>query len=775
MAGTTRLYHQGTNYQDEFVKTLEEEYCIKINQKSEHDTSMGGMLQKMKSWNSEPDNSPAKSDKSLSPGNNHSQCERYPLNGTHFTYEKAKLKALSQKKVEKNLASIPKDSTIKMRERRLKRKREEDEVADTRPKRRKMNSLNDKVSSQVDGPNGLIRFSTGVHDAREIIEARRASRLENEKMLTQKEKLESKEEFFTNKQKGKEKLKGNSTQREQSNPSLFDSSNKVDSSLIKVLDQNLNHVTNGLNTDNLKEIYSKKLQEVNDLSPFKGQMSAFEISLLKGKQNLERRKSIESATLRCSPRMNANVPKPNYREKKRNNSRLSLASSLDRHVEKLGKKEKLNVKQRRKRTRTTERAGSLSPSSEENKIITSVPKRRKSKANLKTADSLDSEISFNYRSSCSPKLKTLPTRLSLDSLSAGTSDIYQGSAFTSLRQPITTNKISGNPATTALHTPVFIQSDSKLSSSFNKPLERPKTLPVEASENLKKVEEQCYSKATVTAKNKNEQLSKIKGKKSLEETVNMLRRNTSAKCKETSHGKVSLTPSRSDSRTSRRSSRSSTPNMSPIKSEILTPNSTPCSSPTKSPCTTPVCTGGGTKVKKISKKKKYLFSRNDEVLARWHDGLYYLGNILRIDDRSKKCLLRYEDKSEYWSLFKDIHRVLKEEEMTCCICLSDVSEPPNEIVLCEYCLQGFHQQCHNPNIGCGKIVDPDEPWYCRTCVFFLVSSGAGKTDKELQLDDEMTKMKLELPYNLETLTWDQQHKNNLEATYCYCGGPGMYV
>ncbi|XP_053380885.1 uncharacterized protein LOC123550225 [Mercenaria mercenaria] len=38
----------------------------------------------------------------------------------------------------------------------------------------------------------------------------------------------------------------------------------------------------------------------------------------------------------------------------------------------------------------------------------------------------------------------------------------------------------------------------------------------------------------------------------------------------------------------------------------------------------------------------------------------------------------------------------------------------------------------------------------------------------------MKKMKLTLPYNLDTLTWDQQHKNNVEATYCYCGGPGIW-
>lgn len=136
----------------------------------------------------------------------------------------------------------------------------------------------------------------------------------------------------------------------------------------------------------------------------------------------------------------------------------------------------------------------------------------------------------------------------------------------------------------------------------------------------------CYTKATETAKCKNETLGKARSNKSLEDTVNMLRRNTSARSKETAH-KFTVSPARSESLASRRSSRSNTPNITPIKSEILTPNSTPCSSPSKSPCTTPV--SRSSKITKLG-KKGCLFSKQDEVLTRWHDGLYYLGKILKV-------------------------------------------------------------------------------------------------------------------------------------------------
>ncbi|XP_053380019.1 uncharacterized protein LOC128548687 [Mercenaria mercenaria] len=510
---------------------------------------MGGALHKMKSWKAEGSQSPAKSDKSLSPNGKLpvSPSRSYPPNGTHFTYEKAKLKALSQNKAGKRKDSTA--SAVGQKRRNLKRKLEDIESTDMRPKRRRVNSSDRKLLKQLDGASN----KTDVLDAREIIVARRAGRLENEKMSFRKDILENKEEENVEKQRSKEKLKLNNMQRVRSSHDDYDGMNKLDKSTIKIVDQNLNHITESINRENLKEIYSKKIQDASDSSPFKGQMSAFEISLLKGKQNLERRKSIESATLRSSPRMNANVPKPDYREKKRNKSRLSLASSLDRQ-ELLDKKTKRNIKKTRKRTRTVDVVGSLSPSSVENKIVKPVPKRRKSKVSIKAAVSLNTEKTIKFRLNGSPKLKTLPTRLSLDSLS-GTSDQHQGSAFTSLHKQIMPNKVSGTP--TALNSPAIISSDSKSSTCFNKPLERPNTLPVNKCDSPRKCEnlsDHCYTKATETAKTKNEQMSKSRSKKSLEETVNMLRRNTSAKCKEITHGKLSLTPSRSESRTSRRSS-----------------------------------------------------------------------------------------------------------------------------------------------------------------------------------------------------------------------------
>ncbi|KAL4218580.1 PHD finger protein 19 [Mactra antiquata] len=722
---------------------------------------------KMKSGSTEIQSSPKKDVKS--PTQNGKMSLSYSPNGSQYAYERAKMKALFSKK---NL-SYTENCDLSPSTRARKRKNADYDV-ESQSKRRKI-TRSDTKSLFNEGAN-LCQ----VVDAREIISAKRAGRVGNENQgVNENETTESADTVGEN-------LKSNNSDFENGYKEVEKAvqSSLMDKSSIKILDQNLNHISDCIRRDSTSDMYSRNLKTICDSSPLKSKMSAFEISLLKGKQNLERRKSIESAALRSSPRMNSNEQRPNYCDKKKIKSRQSLEAGFNKTLRKRSVK---SSDLGHRRSRTVDSQDAVSPSLMENEIVRPVPKRRVARVKDEREEKGDNlsgndekESSIQYRLNGSPKLKSLPTRISADVLS-GTKEKIQGSAFTSLNKTINTRQISGVPP------PMYSTTAITDTSSFNKLSQRPSSLTISRNDSSRCNDsklERCYAKATETARNRRSDLRmehshdrddldsgkdgtiKKGNRKSLEETVNMLRKNKVTPRVKDDEQMMSLSPSQ----VSRRSSRSSTVNNSPFKSEILTPSSSPCSSSSRSLCSSPTSSGSS----RLKKSRNYLFGRSDEVLARWHDGLYYLGKILKINDKQEKCLLRYEDDSEYWSMFKDIHRVLKEEEMICCVCHSDVSEPPNEIVLCEYCLQGYHQQCHSPFIGSGKILDPDEPWYCRKCIFFLKASGHSIGDEEFQWEEELLKMKVTLPYQLDMLTWDTQHKNNTQQCFCYCGGPGIW-
>ncbi|XP_029361182.1 PHD finger protein 1 [Echeneis naucrates] len=161
-------------------------------------------------------------------------------------------------------------------------------------------------------------------------------------------------------------------------------------------------------------------------------------------------------------------------------------------------------------------------------------------------------------------------------------------------------------------------------------------------------------------------------------------------------------------------------------------------------------------------------SEGDDVLARWSDGLLYLGNVKRVDGVKQCCLVRFEDNSEFWVLRKDIHSFAAGVEEVCCICDAPPLKEP--LINCLKCRHGYHPECHTPAIE--PEADSDS-WICRQCVFAVATKrgGALKRGRFARL---MQFMKLRLPYQLSSLDWDQQHLTNQQQCYCYCAGPGEW-
>ncbi|XP_072366606.1 metal-response element-binding transcription factor 2 isoform X2 [Scyliorhinus torazame] len=165
------------------------------------------------------------------------------------------------------------------------------------------------------------------------------------------------------------------------------------------------------------------------------------------------------------------------------------------------------------------------------------------------------------------------------------------------------------------------------------------------------------------------------------------------------------------------------------------------------------------------------FVEGQDVLARWSDGLFYLGIVKKVDIQKENCFVIFEDSSKSWVLWKDIQTGASGSgEMVCTICQEEYSEVPNEMVICDKCGQGYHQKCHMPNID-SSVIASDAKWLCRQCVFATTTKRGGALKKGPNAK-ALQVMKQTLPYQLEDLQWDVGHKTNHEQCYCYCGGPG---
>lgn len=120
-------------------------------------------------------------------------------------------------------------------------------------------------------------------------------------------------------------------------------------------------------------------------------------------------------------------------------------------------------------------------------------------------------------------------------------------------------------------------------------------------------------------------------------------------------------------------------------------------------------------------KTKELRQAISAILAKWKpDQLYYKVEVLSCDQVKRQCKVRFEDKTEHIIDCENMHiqlnlEWLQDKYIVCSVCDNSASDHPNVIIVCDTCSQGFHVQCHKPNINVKYVEDENIDWSCSTC------------------------------------------------------------
>lgn len=225
-------------------------------------------------------------------------------------------------------------------------------------------------------------------------------------------------------------------------------------------------------------------------------------------------------------------------------------------------------------------------------------------------------------------------------------------------------------------------------------------------------------------------------------------------------------------------------------------------------------------------REKISFSVGDEVLMQQKDGNFYLGTVVKIDSLREQCQVKFGDNTESWSNYSRLTKLSTGLGIMCVKCKVSQTETDNDIIVCDKCTRGYHQKCHVPEVSedflsdeakweCSRCCDPTslkrtQPQRKSTSVIpvpppppplppppaplalkgsspppslpnppapvaavtpvspcvAIVNPSGPPVATEAQ--------KKKLPYNLNDLHWDLQHRSNTENKYCYCGGPGKW-
>lgn len=133
------------------------------------------------------------------------------------------------------------------------------------------------------------------------------------------------------------------------------------------------------------------------------------------------------------------------------------------------------------------------------------------------------------------------------------------------------------------------------------------------------------------------------------------------------------------------------------------------------------------------------------VLAKWPaDQRFYRVKVLHSNRPERKCFVKFEDDLECWMSANDLHLQLSllkvdDNNIVCCVCDGGLSEAPNEMIMCDFCQQGYHVKCHQPEIDRDQVHldDEDKEWNCATCKYIYQLDTTGLVPASEQSEEKL--------------------------------------
>lgn len=162
------------------------------------------------------------------------------------------------------------------------------------------------------------------------------------------------------------------------------------------------------------------------------------------------------------------------------------------------------------------------------------------------------------------------------------------------------------------------------------------------------------------------------------------------------------------------------------------------------------------------------FKPQEDVLVQHKDGRFYLGRVIAIGN--SQCLVRSDDNTECWADFRELTKLSGGGETDDVLPCKRQQQIEENVEVCENCGLDY-VKCMDGNFKRNGY------WFCRMC-----ASPNGKR-KDVRyvcsgvLSESLDPLtdKAQLPYNIDTLTWDPLHRKNAEQNYCYCGEDGDWL